>query len=158
MAASLLRASPLALLSRLKPRPSALHLRRLLPLSTTSASAAPAPSGPAPQLRTLAAAAATDAAANPAEEAAAAAPAAAGEKVERLQPLQWPPRDALCGELGAGDAGRTVRLCGWVALRRAHAGLTFLTLRDRSGMVQVSAFLSRIGCVGDSFLQCWLAP
>ena len=156
MAASLLRASPLSLLSRLKPRPSALHLRRILPLSTTSASASR--SGPAPQLRTLAAAAATDAAANPAEEAAAAAPAAAGEKVERLQPLQWPPRDALCGELGAGDAGRRVRLCGWVALRRAHAGLTFLTLRDRSGMVQVSAFLSRIGCVGDSFLQCWLAP
>ncbi|PUZ58095.1 hypothetical protein GQ55_5G481700 [Panicum hallii var. hallii] len=136
MAASLLRASPLSLLSRLKPRPSALHLRRLLPLSTTSASAAPSSSGPAPQLRTLAAAAATDAAATPAEEAA--APAAAGEKVERLQPLQWPPRDALCGELGAGDAGRRVRLCGWVALRRAHAGLTFLTLRDRSGMVQVT--------------------
>jgi len=157
MASSLLRASPLALLSRLKPRPSALHLRRLLPLSTTSASAAPAPSGPAPQLRTLAAAAATDAAATPAEEEAA-APAATGEKVERLQPLQWPPRDALCGELGAGDAGRRVRLCGWVALRRAHAGLTFLTLRDRSGMVQVSAFRSRAGCVGDSSLQCWLAP
>ncbi|PAN32306.1 hypothetical protein PAHAL_5G476800 [Panicum hallii] len=136
MAASLLRASPLSLLSRLKPRPSALHLRRLLPLSTTSASAAPSSSGPAPQLRTLAAAAATDAAATPAEEAA--APAAAGEKVERLQPLQWPPRDALCGELGVGDAGRRVRLCGWVALRRAHAGLTFLTLRDRSGMVQVT--------------------
>ena len=51
----------------------------------------------------------------------AAAPAAAGAKAERLQPLQWPPRDALCGELGAGDAGRRVRLCGWVALRRAHA-------------------------------------
>ncbi|KAJ1282563.1 hypothetical protein BS78_03G062200 [Paspalum vaginatum] len=131
MASSLLRASPLSLLSRLKPRPSALHLRRLLPLSTSAP-----PSGPAPQLRTLAAAAATDAAATPPEEAA--APAAAGAKVERLQPLQWPPRDALCGELGAGDAGRRVRLCGWVALRRAHAGLTFLTLRDRSGVVQVT--------------------
>ncbi|RCV10989.1 hypothetical protein SETIT_2G152500v2 [Setaria italica] len=134
MASSLLRASPLSLLSRLKPRPSALHLRRLIPLSTTSAS--PSPAGPSPQLRTLAAAAATDAAASPPEEAA--APAEAGAKVERLQPLQWPPRDALCGELGAGDAGRRVRLCGWVALRRVHAGLTFLTLRDRSGMVQVT--------------------
>ncbi|RCV24713.1 hypothetical protein SETIT_5G107700v2 [Setaria italica] len=82
------------------------------------------------------AAAATDAAASPPE--AAAVPAEAGAKVERLQPLQWPPRDALCGELGAGDAGRRVRLCGWVALRRAHAGLTFLTLRDSSGMVQVT--------------------
>ncbi|CAL4951585.1 unnamed protein product [Urochloa decumbens] len=135
MASSLLRASPLSLLSRLKPRPSSLHLRRLLPLSTTSASASS--SAPSPQLRTLAAAAATDAAATPQEEAAA-APAEAGAKVERLQPLQWPSRDALCGELGAGDAGRRVRLCGWVALRRAHAGLTFLTLRDRSGMVQVT--------------------
>lgn len=132
MASSLLRALPFSLLSRLKPRPSALHLRRLLPLSSTSTSS----SVPAPQLRTLASAAATGAAATPPEEAA--APAAAGAKVERLQPLQWPPRDALCGELGAGDAGRRVRLCGWVALRRAHAGLTFLTLRDRSGMVQVT--------------------
>lgn len=81
-------------------------------------------------------AAATDAAATPPEEVS--APAPAGVKVERLQPLQWPPRDALCSELGAGDAGRRVRLCGWVALRRAHAGLTFVTLRDRSGMVQVT--------------------
>lgn len=146
MASSLLRASPFSLLSRLKPRSSALHLRRLLPLSTTSTSA----SVPAPQLRTLASAAATDAAATPPEEAA--VPAAAGAKVERLQPLQWPPRDALCGELGAGDAGRRVRLCGWVALRRAHAGLTFLTLRDRSGMVQVSCLVVVLGCISVSFL------
>ncbi|CAO1945116.1 unnamed protein product [Urochloa humidicola] len=136
MASSLLRASPLSLLSRLKPRPSALHLRRPLPLSTSSTSTSAPPAGSAPQLRTLAAAAATDAAATPSEEAA--APAAAGAKVEKLQPLQWPPRDALCGELSAVDAGHRVRLCGWVALRRAHAGLTFLTLRDRSGMVQVT--------------------
>jgi aspartyl-tRNA synthetase len=61
-----------------------------------------------------------------------------------MQPLQWPQRDALCGELGAADAGRRVRLCGWVALRRNHAGLTFLTLRDSSGMVQVSHFRSHV--------------
>ncbi|CAO1945844.1 unnamed protein product [Urochloa humidicola] len=132
MASSLLRASPLSLLSRLKPRPSTLHLRRPLPLSTASTYTTAPPAGSAPQLRTLAAAAAT-----PSEEEA--APAAAGAKVDKLQPLQWPPRDALCGELSAGDAGRRVRLCGWVALRRAHAGLTFLTLRDRSGMVQVTS-------------------
>ncbi|KAL6847926.1 hypothetical protein ACP4OV_022054 [Aristida adscensionis] len=129
MAASFLRASPLSLLSRLKPRPPASHLRRLLPLSSSASASAPRAPPPHPH-RTLAAAAATDAA-TPPEEAAAA-------DVGRLQPLQWPPRDALCGELGAGDAGRRVRLCGWVALRRAHAGLTFLTLRDRSGMVQVT--------------------
>ncbi|CAL4947637.1 unnamed protein product [Urochloa decumbens] len=136
MASSLLRALPLSLLWRLEPRPSALHLRRQLPLSIASTSTSASPSGSAPQLRTLAAAAATDAAATPSEEAA--APAAAGAKVEKLQPLQWPLRDALCGDLSAGDAGHRVRLCGWVALRRAHAGLTFLTLRDRSGMVQVT--------------------
>ncbi|KAI5004924.1 hypothetical protein ZWY2020_032167 [Hordeum vulgare] len=134
MASSFLRASPLSLLSRLKPlsrRPPAPHLRGLLLLSG-SASASPH-STPTP--RTLAAA--TDAA-TPPEEAAAAALPAAEAKLERMQPLQWPQRDALCGELGAGDAGRRVLLCGWVALRRSHAGLTFLTLRDSSGMVQVT--------------------
>jgi aspartyl-tRNA synthetase len=68
-----------------------------------------------------------------------------------MQPLLWPQRDALCGELGAGDSGRRVRLCGWVALRRNHAGLTFLTLRDSSGMVQVSH--SRFSCCQ---CQLWL--
>uniref|UniRef100_A0A0D9Y3E1 Aminoacyl-transfer RNA synthetases class-II family profile domain-containing protein n=1 Tax=Oryza glumipatula TaxID=40148 RepID=A0A0D9Y3E1_9ORYZ len=134
MASSLLRASPLSLLSRLKPlnpSPTASHLRRLLLLST-AASTSSASCSPSP-LRTLAA---TDAATPPPEEEAA-APAAEAKR-ERLQPLQWPARDALCGELGAGDAGRRVRLCGWVALHRAHAGLTFLTLRDRSGTVQVT--------------------
>ncbi|KAK3160366.1 hypothetical protein QOZ80_1BG0058570 [Eleusine coracana subsp. coracana] len=125
MASSLLRASPLSLLSGLKPRPLGSHLRGLLPLST----AASAPRAP-PPLRTLAAVAA----ATPPEEAAPAADA----QPERLQPLQWPQRDTLCGDLGPDDAGRRVRLCGWVALRRTHAGLTFLTLRDRSGMVQVT--------------------
>ncbi|BAD61344.1 putative aspartyl-tRNA synthetase [Oryza sativa Japonica Group] len=135
MASSLLRASPLSLLSRLKPlnpSPTASHLRRLLLLSTASSTSS-ASCSPSP-LRTLAA---TDAATPPPEEEAA-APAAEAKR-ERLQPLQWPARDALCGELGAGDAGRRVRLCGWVALHRAHAGLTFLTLRDRSGTVQVAA-------------------
>ncbi|KAK3163908.1 hypothetical protein QOZ80_1AG0010010 [Eleusine coracana subsp. coracana] len=125
MASSLLRASPLSLLSRLKPRPLGSHLRGLLPLSTASS----APRAP-PPLRTLA----SVAAATPPEAAASAADA----QPERLQPLQWPQRDTLCGDLGSDDAGRRVRLCGWVALRRTHAGLTFLTLRDRSGMVQVT--------------------
>lgn len=139
MASSLLRASPLSLLSRLKPlnrRPPASHLRRLLLLSGSAS----ASSRSTPTLRTLAAA--TDAATPPEE----AALPAAEAKLERMQPLQWPQRDALCGELGAGDAGRRVRLCGWVALRRSHAGLTFLTLRDSSGMVQVTRF--RFNVVG----------
>ena len=58
-------------------------------------------------------------------------------------PLQWVPRTALCGELGLEDVGKRVRLCGWVALHRAHGGLTFLNLRDSSGIVQVYLFPCR---------------
>ncbi|OAY64929.1 aspartate--tRNA ligase, chloroplastic/mitochondrial [Ananas comosus] len=53
-------------------------------------------------------------------------------------PLQWIARTAFCGELGAGDVGRRVCLCGWVALHRVHGGLTFLNLRDKSGIVQIT--------------------
>ena len=41
------------------------------------------------------------------------------------------------GELRAGDAGRRVLLKGWVGRRRDLGDLIFLTLRDRSGTVQV---------------------
>ncbi|KAK6120992.1 hypothetical protein DH2020_045262 [Rehmannia glutinosa] len=52
--------------------------------------------------------------------------------------LEWVSRTAFCGELSEPDVGKRVRLCGWVALHRVHGGLTFLSLRDHTGIVQVT--------------------
>ncbi|MDT8435530.1 MAG: aspartate--tRNA ligase [Gemmatimonadota bacterium] len=51
-------------------------------------------------------------------------------------PTAW--RDIACGRLRASDAGRRVRLAGWVHRRRDLGGLVFLHLRDRTGRVQLS--------------------
>ncbi|MBA2313302.1 MAG: aspartate--tRNA ligase [Actinobacteria bacterium] len=46
-------------------------------------------------------------------------------------------RSHRCGDLRASDGGRTAILCGWVDGRRDHGGVTFIDLRDTSGIIQV---------------------
>lgn len=46
-------------------------------------------------------------------------------------------RRSPCGSLNAEDVGRRVLLKAWVHRRRNHGGVTFLDLRDRSGVIQV---------------------
>ncbi|KAJ4967320.1 hypothetical protein NE237_019169 [Protea cynaroides] len=52
--------------------------------------------------------------------------------------LDWVSRTGFCGDLSVDDVGKRVRLCGWVALHRAHGRVTFLNLRDHTGIVQVT--------------------
>ena len=46
-------------------------------------------------------------------------------------------RTDYCAHLAASDVGRTVALTGWVNRRRDLGGITFVDLRDRSGLVQL---------------------
>ncbi len=46
-------------------------------------------------------------------------------------------RTHLCNALRADDAGKTVRLSGWVHSKRDHGGLLFIDLRDNYGMTQI---------------------
>src|SRR5947209_13794557 len=46
-------------------------------------------------------------------------------------------RTDYCGQLGVGDVGREVSVCGWVASRREHGEhLAFIDVRDHTGVVQ----------------------
>lgn len=46
-------------------------------------------------------------------------------------------RNKYCGEITIGDAGKTVRIGGWINSIRNLGSLVFLTVRDESGIVQV---------------------
>ncbi len=55
-----------------------------------------------------------------------------------METMQGLRRTNMCGTLTAKDAGKEVVLTGWVAKNRLLGQLIFLTLRDRTGIIQVA--------------------
>jgi aspartyl-tRNA synthetase len=56
-----------------------------------------------------------------------------------LEPQLHPYRAVTCGSLRRQDAGKIVRLSGWVHRVRDHGGLLFIDLRDHYGLTQCVA-------------------
>ena len=50
----------------------------------------------------------------------------------------------MCGEVNEALAGNTVSLTGWVNKRRDLGPLIFITLRDRTGIVQITVDQTKI--------------
>ena len=46
-------------------------------------------------------------------------------------------RSCLCAEVSEEQIGKRLTLTGWVQRQRDLGGLTFITLRDRSGLIQL---------------------
>jgi len=64
---------------------------------------------------------------------------AANPKADVPAPAIHAYRSITCGALRKGDAGKTVRLSGWVHRVRDHGGLLFIDLRDHYGLTQCVA-------------------
>ncbi|MEI6560400.1 MAG: amino acid--tRNA ligase-related protein, partial [Rhodospirillaceae bacterium] len=56
-----------------------------------------------------------------------------------------PYRTQTCGALRLDDAGRTVRLSGWIHRKRDHGNLLFIDLRDHYGLTQIVADIEQPG-------------
>jgi aspartyl-tRNA synthetase len=65
--------------------------------------------------------------------------AAAPAKADQAPGVLHAYRTVTCGALRKADAGKTVRLSGWVHRVRDHGGLLFIDLRDHYGLVQCVA-------------------
>src|SRR5215471_3627711 len=46
-------------------------------------------------------------------------------------------RSSYCGDVRATQVGQELTVMGWVHARRDHGGVTFIDLRDRSGLLQI---------------------
>ena len=62
-------------------------------------------------------------------------------------------KDTYCGRLSLADSNREVVLGGWVKSLRNLGGLIFITLRDSSGLVQISCDPSKVSLATELGLE-----